>query len=267
MSLDLNVILSSILGGLIAVSGSLAVAALYIRNQKKSEDKRRLHERIQKTYFEEGVLPIEAALSEYGTSTVFAIVDLRIWVVRCLKFERGGRKLLEAKIEEILKRPAIIDLTRHNFSLAMKWFPTLQRFGMPLYNSIKRTFQLYSTVLSDQLSLEHIQRQIADSSIDEFSRGSAAVGKLLQRTQIYLERRLENLKDYVWQRDYEKYLDFLEMTKEQSYQTFLSELKQYIEHLNKWSDALTSKKSEDRKETSLALSKWLSEHIDLNPFQ
>lgn len=267
MSLDPSTILNSIIGGLIAISGSIAVAALYIRNQNKSEKKRRLHERIQKAYFEEGILPIEAAISEYGTSTVFAMVDLRIWVARCLKFKRGGRKLLEAKIEEISKRPAITDLTKHNFSLAMKWFPTLQRFGMPLYNSIKRTFQPYSTFLSDQLTLEHIQRQIADSSIDEFIRGSAAVAEMLQRTQIYLERRLENLKDYVWQRDYEKYLDFLEMTKEQSYQAFLSELNQYIEHLNKWSDALTSKKSEDRKETSLALSKWLSEHVDLNPFQ
>lgn len=267
MSLDPSIILSSIVGGLIAISGSLAVAALYIRNQNKIENKRRLHERIQEAYFEEGLLPIEAALSEYGTSTVFAIADLRIWVARCLKFKRGGPKLLEAKIEEILKRPAITDLTEHNFSLAMKCFPTLQRFGMSLYNSIKRTFQLYSRVLSDQLTLEHIQRQIANSSIDEFIRASAVVAEMIQHTQIYIERRLENLKDYVWQRDYEKYLDFLEMTKEQSYQAFLSELNQYLEHLNKWSDALTSKKSEDRKETSLALSKWLIEHIDINPFQ
>lgn len=174
---------------------------------------------------------------------------------------------METKIEEISKRPAITDLTSHNFSLAMKWFPTLQKFGIPLYDSIKRTFQIYSRLLSDQLTFEHLQRQLSASSIDEFMSGSAAVAEILQRTQIYLERRLETLKDYVWQRDYEKYLDFLEITKEQSYKAFLSELNQYLEHLNKWDGALTSKRSEDRKRTSVALSKWLSENIDRNPLQ
>lgn len=247
--------------------GAIAVAILYIRNQNKREKKSRLHERIQKAYFEEGILPIEAAISEYGTSSVFAMADLRIWVARCLKFEQGGFKRLEAKIEEISKRPAITDLTSHNFSLAMKWFPTLQKFGAPLYDSIKRTLQLYSRLLSDQLTFEHVQRQLSASSIDEFMRGSAAVAGIVQRTQIYLERRLENLKDYVWQRDYEKYLDFLEITKEQNYKAFLSELNQYLEHLNEWSDALTSKSGEDRKRTSLALSKWLLENIDYNPLE
>jgi len=258
------------LGSIIAISGSIAVAVLYIRNQNKSENKRRVHERIQEACFEQGIVPIEAAISEYGTSTVFAMVDLRTWVARCLKFREGlpaEHKLLEAKIEGIAKRPAVEDLTKHTFSLAMKWFPSLQRFGMPLYNSVKRTFQVYSMFLSDQLALEHIQRQIKGSSIDEIIRALAAVGEILQRTEIYLERRMENLKDYIWQRDYEKYLDFLEMTKEERYQNFLSELNQYLEHLTKWSDAQTSERSEDRKETSLALSKWLNEHIDLNPFQ
>lgn len=267
MPLDPNTIVSSLLGSLIGMIGAIAVAILYIRSQNKSERKRRLYERIQEAYFENGILHIEAAISEYGTSSVFAMADLRIWVGRCLKFERGGLELLEAKIEEISKRPAITDLTTRNFSLAMKWFPTLQKFGMPLYNSIKRTFQLYSRLLSDQLTFEHVQRQLSASSIDEFMHGSAAVAEIVQRTQVYLERRLENLKDYVWQRDYEKYLDFLEIIKEQRYKAFLSEWDQYLEHLSKWSDALTSKKPEDRKGTSRALSKWLLENIDHNPLQ
>ena len=225
-----------------------------------------MHERIQ-AYFEEGIIPIEVAVLEYGTSSVFALADLRIWVARCLRFERGGPKLLEAKIEEISKRPAITDLTTHNFSLAMKWFPTLHKFGMPLYNSVKRTFQLYSNILSDQLTYEHVQRQLSASSIDEFMAGSAAVAEIVRRTQVYLERRLENLRDYVWQRDYEEYHDFSEISKEQSFEAFTSELNQYLKHLNEWSKALTSKKSEDRERASGTLSYWLSKNIDHNPLR
>jgi len=266
MSLDPTTIVSSLLGGLIAISGSITVALLYIRSQNKSDRKRRLHEMIQRRYFEEGVLPIEAALSEYGTSAVFAIVDLRTWVGRCLKFGEG-KKLLEAKIEEIVKRPTITDITQRNFVLAMKWFPTLQRFGMPLHDSIKRTFQLYSEVLSDILTFRSVQHQVAESSVEEFMRGSSAVGQMIQATEIYLERRLENLKDYVWQKDFENYYDFQKMFQEQKYTNFLSDLKQYFKYLSDWMDALRSEKSEDRKRTSLALSKWLTENTEHNPLQ
>ena len=267
MSLDLGTILNLALGSLIPILGSITVAILYIHNQNEIEKKKRLHETIQRAYFEEGILPVENAVSEYGTSTVFAIYDLGIWVKRCLQSGENF-KLFEEKIVQISRRPSIIDLTNRNFTLAVKHFPIIQRFGMPLYNSIKRTFQVYSTFLSDILTLENIQRQIEYSSIDEFIRSSINLAGLLQQTEIYLERRLEYLKEYIWQRDYEEYLDFLRINKEQKYQNFISELNQYLKYLDKFWKVFTSEsKPEDRRETSLALSKWLNEHIDLNPFE
>lgn len=265
MSLDPNVVLSSMLGSLITISGSIAVAVLYIRNQNKSEMKRRLHDRIEETYFEQGLLPMQAALSEYGTTAVFALADARMWVARCLIHGDGDVKFLGAKLEEIAKRPAVVDLTNHNFTLAMKWFPTLQKFGTAFYTSIKRTFQLYSSLVSDVLSLRHLQRNIKESSVDEVVRSLAAIAQLLDMTLMYLEKRFINLKDYFWQRDLESYENFSKMFLEQKYNGFLSVMDRYKDGLTQLMDALKSPKSEDRKETTLSFSKWLGENMDSNP--
>ena len=267
MSLDLNVVISSAIGSLIAISGSIAVAILYIRNQNKSEKKKILHERIQENYFDKGILPMQAALSEYGTSAVFAFADARRWMTRCLKDSEGGTKALKEKLEEISKRPAIIDLTNHNFSLAMPWFPSLQKFGAPFYVSLKRTFQLYSSILSDVVSLRGLQKSIEESSVDEVARSLGVIAQILDMTVSYLEKRFTNIADYFWQQDLESYEEFSKLFVEEKYKTFLSVMEKYLEGLTRLMDALRSAKSEDRKDATLSFSGWLGENMDYNPLQ
>lgn len=266
MSLDPNTIVSSIVGGLIAISGSIAVAVLYIKNQNKSENKKRLHKRIQETYFEKGILPMQAALSEYGTCTVFAFADARMWMTRCLK-DGGGTKLLKDKLEEISKRPAVMDLINHNFSLAMPWFPTLQKFGTPFYTSLKRTFQLYSSILADVVSLKGLQKNIEASSVDEVARSLGVLAKILDMTVMYLEKRFTSLSDCFWQKDVGSYEEFLKIFLEEKYKTFLSVMDKYLEGLTQLMDALRSAKSEDRARATLGFSKWLGENMDYNPLE
>jgi hypothetical protein len=76
-AIDVNVILNTVLGGTITISGSLAVAGLYISNQNKNQRKKQFRQLIEDTYFEKGIFPIFSALTEYGTSSVFAIDDIR----------------------------------------------------------------------------------------------------------------------------------------------------------------------------------------------
>lgn len=89
---------------------------------------------------------------------------------------------------------------------------------------------------------------------------------MIQATQLYLQTRLDNLKDYVWQKEFEEYADFLKMLQEKKYKNFLSDFEQYSNLLTEWMDAVKSPDSEARKNTSLALSKWLFENTKKNPF-
>lgn len=267
MSLDLNTIVSSLVGSLIAITGSIAVAVLYIRNQNKSEKKRRLHGRIQETYIEKGILPMQAALSEYGTSTVFAFADARMWITRCLIDGEGGTELLKTKLEEISKRPAVMDLTNHNFRLAMAWFPTFQRFGSAFYTSLKRTFQLYSSILSDVVSLESLQKSIKKSSADEVARSLGVLAQILDMTLMYLEKRFANIQDYFWQKEIESYEELSDLFLEEKYKMFLSVMDKYLQGLTQLMTALKSPRSEDRKETTLSFSKWLNQNMDHNPLE
>lgn len=267
MSLDLNTIISSLVGSLIAITGSIAVAILYIRNQNKSEKKRRLHERIQETYFEKGILPMQAALSEYGTSTVFAFADARMWLTRCLKYGEGDTELLKDKLEAISKRPAVVDLTNHNFRLAMAWFPTFQKFGSAFYISLKRTFQLYSSIVADVISLRGLQKNIKGSSVDEVARSLGVLAKILDMTVMYLEKRFVNIADYFWQKDVESYEEFSKLFLGEKYKMFLSVMDKYLQGLTQLMDALKSPRPEDRKEASLSFSKWLGKNMDYNPFE
>lgn len=176
MPLDPTTIVSSMLGSLIAMASSIIVAILYIRNQNLGEKKRRLNEQIQKTYIEQGILPMQEALSEYGVSTVFGINDVRVWAVRASKLG-GGEELLKQKMDEIKQRNTIKDLIQRKFSLAMESFSYLRRFGMQVYGSIIRTLQFYSEILSDVLTYQVMCPQIDESGIDEFERSIKAVLK------------------------------------------------------------------------------------------
>lgn len=265
--IDVNVLLSTILGGIITISGSLAVAGLYIRNQNKNQRKRRMQELIQQTYFEQGIIPVLGALSEYGTNTVFALADTRLWLVRCFRLGEGNVETLKVKLEEITKRPVIVDLTNHNFTSVLKSLPVLQKFGMPLYSSIKRTLQFYSSLVSDATSLTLLQKTIKSSSVDEVARSMGAIAQIIDLTLMYLERRFTNLRDYFWQQESENYQDFLKVFLDTKYLAFLSVLDQYMNGLTKLMDAMQSEKSEDRPRETLSFSKWLGDNLDNNPLE
>ncbi|MGA3190975.1 MAG: hypothetical protein ABSD73_00495 [Candidatus Bathyarchaeia archaeon] len=264
--IDVNVLLNTILGGIITISGSLAVAGLYIRNQNKNQRKRRLQELIQQTYFEQGILPVLAALSEYGTNTVFALADTRIWLVRCFRLGEGT-EVLKTRLEEIAKRPVIVDLTSHNFTNVLKWLPTLQKFGMPLYSSIKRTLQFYSSLVSDATSFSLLEKTIKNSSVEEVARSMGAVAQIIDFTLMYLEKRFTNLRDYFWQQELENYHDFSQVFSDTKYRNFLSVMDQYMKRLTQLMNAMQSEKPEDRPRETLSFSKWLGDNLDNNPLE
>lgn len=257
------------IGSFIAMATAIIVALLYIRNQDLSEKRRRLNEQIQKTYVEQGILLMQTALSEYGVNAVFGINDLKIWAVRALKLGEG-EELLKVKIDEIRQRPTITDLIQRKFGFAMESFSYLRSFGTQVYGSIIRTLQHYSELLSDILTYEAVRENIDRAGIDEFQRSAGAVAKMIEMTQLYLQTRLDNLKDYIWQKDFENYADFLNMLQIEKYRTFVSSFEQYNKLLTDWMDAMKSPDSEAgrraRKNTSLAFSKWLTKNTEQNPF-
>ena len=244
---------------------AIVVALMYIRNQNLGEKRRRLNEQIQRTYVEQGILPMQEALSEYGINAVFGIIDLGIWAVRDLKLGEDG-ELLKVKMGEIGQRPTITDLIQRKFSFAIESFSYLRRFGTQIYGSIIRTLQHYSEVLSDILTYEVVRRAIDEAGIDEFQRGANAVAQMIEATQLYLQTRLDNLKDYIWQKDFHNYADFLNMFQEEKYKNFVSDFEQYIKLLTDWMNAMKSPDSEARKNTSLSFSRWLTENTHHNPF-
>ena len=266
LEIDINVLLSTILGGVITISGSLAVAGLYIRNQNKNQRRRRLQELIQQTYFEQGVLPVLAALSEYGTTTVFGLTDTRMWLGRCYQSKEIDAEVLKERLVEISKRPVITDLSNHNFASVLKWLPALQRFGTPLYVSIKRTLQLYSSLVSDALSFAILEKSLESSSADEVIRSLGAIAQIIDLTLVYLEKRFTNLRDYFWQQNLEDYNDFVEVFSNTEYRQFLSAMDEYVKGLSQLMDAMHSEESDDRAKATISFSKWLSETLDRNPF-
>lgn len=248
------------------MASSIIVAIIYIRNQNLGEKRRQLNERIQETYVEKGILPMQGALSEYGVNAVFGVNDVKILAVRALKLGETA-ELTEAKVNEIRQRPTIKDLVQRRFSFAMESFSYLQRFGLQVYGSIIRTLQHYSELLSDILTYKVIRQNIDEAGIDEFSRSAGAVAQMIQATQLYLQTRLDNLKDYIWQKDFETYTDFLNMLQEEKYRNFVSDFEQYNKLLTKWMDAMKSPDSEARKNSSLAFSRWLGESTGKNPLE
>jgi len=265
MSLDPTTIISSLIGSLIAVVGSIVVATIYISNNKNLEKKRMLNEQIQKTYIDKGIFSMQVGLSQYGTNTIFGFNDLIVSAVRINKL--GEKSNLKQKIDEIKQRPTIDDLLQRKFSYTMDSFSYIRSFGIKIYGPMIRTIQCYSDLLSDFTNIDVLNRQISSAGIDEFERSGKAVMQILQSTQLYLQTRLDNLKDYILQKDFDSYTDFLNILKEEKYARYMADFEQYSTLLTNWMDSLRSQNSESRKSTSIALSKWLTENSEKNPLE
>lgn len=264
VGIDVNVLLSTVLGGVFAVTGSLAVAALYIRNQNKTQRKRLMRELVREKYFETGLLPIFSSLSEYGTSAIFALDDARKYVMRFT--QHRSQKILIENLGEISNRPTIIDLRAHNFVNVTKYLPTVHTFGNPVFTSIVRTLQAYSSLTNDATSGESLQRDIEVSSPQEVGRSLGAIAQILNQTLVYLEKRFINLRDYFWQQELQDYTDLSKVFLDKNYQSFLAQMDEYLNGLTKMMDAMTSDNSESRKNTTLSFSKWLNDNLEMNPF-
>lgn len=256
-----------IVGGSISILGSLIVAKLYIDNQNRREKEKDMHNLIINEYFSNGLFVISNAISEYGLGTVHALNDLRIWSIRCIKYMSGNYSLLKEKIDGIYKRKISIDLTNRNYGLASQAFPRIQIFGMSLYNSIKRTLQLYGDLLTDWLSIESIKEQSSSSSLDKFEEGLKNANSIVQMTEIFLENKIEQLKEYIFKKKYTTYEEFVQITHENQYEVFLFQINQYISYLQEWMDGLKSKNHKKRAISSFTLSYWLTEQKTINPFE
>lgn len=261
--IDINVLLSTILGGIITISGSLAVAAVYIRNQNKVQRKRHLREMIQQDYFNKCLNPTLGALSEYGMNTVFALFDASVLIGRYIKHEENPDDL-ERKLKEVSNRPLLTDLISHNFTHITEYLPMLQKFGTTLYVSVIRTVQFYSSIAADGTSYTVLKKG-PDSSLPEVSRSLGVLAMIVERIMIYLEKRFINLRDFFLTKEIENYDDFSKVFLEEDYSAFLSIIQQYIDGLTKLMDAMKSEKGEDRASASMGFSKWLADNMDNNP--
>jgi len=262
--IDVNVLLNTILGGVITISGSLAVAALYIRNQNKVQRKRYLRKMIQKDYFDNCINPALGALSEYGMNTIFALYDSGVLLGRYVQYKDITTRELEMKLKEISNRPLLMDLISHNFTYISKYRPLLQKFGTPLQSSIIRTLQFYSSIAADGTSYTVLKKSADSSSSEEVSRSLGVLALIIEQTLIYLEKRFINLRDYFLAKELENYDDFSKVFLEKDYATFLSVIKQYMDGLTKLMETMKTEKG-DRANVSLAFSKWLTDNMENNP--
>ena len=114
---------------------------------------------------------------------------------------------------------------------------------------------------------QNVYKQIDEVGIDEFQRGAGVVAQMIHLTQLYLQTRLDNLKDHILEKDFEDYNDFLRMLQEEKYKNFISDFEQYNKLFTEWMNATKRPEAEAIKNSSLALSKWLNENTDKNPFQ
>lgn len=261
--IDVNVLLNTILGGTITISGSLAVAALYIRNQNKVQRKRHLREMIQQDYFDQCLNPTLGALSEYGMNTIFALADSGMFLGRYIQLKEGSPEDFKKKLNEISMRPILMDLTSHNFTSISKYLPSLQKFGAQIHAAIVRTLQFYSSVAADGTSYIALKRSSDSSSVEEVSRSLGVLAMIIERTLVYLEKRFINLRDYFLAKELENYDDFIKVFLGKDYATFLSVIEQYMNGLTKLMDAMKGKG--DRANISLTFSTWLSDNMENNP--
>lgn len=253
---------------LLVLSSSLVVSVFTSIWQywvaKRFSSEKRSYQRIYDTFILNGLYPTEAAISEYGTATTLAFADLIPGVRECLGKD-NEKEAIEALLDEIGKRELVTDLMSRNYKIVGERFPRLQVFGMELYSASKRTIDAYSKFLRSNLKLSVFMEQVERSR--EEGRDNnwiperlAAAANLLQQTQLYMEARIRQLDDYLYEKGFTNYSEFTRLKDEENVKRLREELKEYLAKQGDFSAHTTQ-------ENSLALNKWLSDHEDINPLK
>lgn len=242
---------------------SVFLASFYFQRQIYLEN--RTSQFIQETYLE-NLHKVESEISNYGTSITVAILDIRR-DINVYKDNPLFKDTLKQKIIEIQNRKAINDLLNRDYGTSTEAFPKLHTFGAPLYSAVKNTLYSYSRWTEDLTNYDLLVSQI-DANITAVineKEGLHAIGMILQDTEIYLELRIRQLDDYIVSKNYKTVKSFQNIKEDEKLIAFNKELKEYNSLLKAW-DVSQSENKEDRKSSSTNLSKWLSEHIENNPF-
>jgi hypothetical protein len=263
LAFDLGDFLTSILGSAVAIVGSIAVAWIYVRNENRKSDKTRVYERIQETFFEKGLHPMESALSAYGFAATYAIMDARTSIARCLMMNEESKETMKEQLRKIAERPLVSDLVSRNFSLSMQTIPNTQRFGLQVHDALGRTFQFISAMVGEVLDLRVIEKN-SRQQIGEFVRSLGALAMFANLLQTYVARRLINVRDYLWDKQFDSYEQFVQSFDNEKYKRFLASLTKYSDYLSKMDDALRSQDGKARATLSLEFSKWLNDNMDNN---
>jgi len=219
-------------------------------------------QRFYDIYILNGLYNIETAINEYGTATTTVFSDL-VQDIKKNYYESDKEIKIQKVIDKICKRELVIDLMNRNYKMTRGNLPRIQYFGMELYNASIRTINTFSKYLLDNLRIDNIIEQI-DSSINQgydekwFSDRLLDTAKILQRNQIYIQRKFRFLDEYLYNTGYKKYLNSLYVKKDNNLKKFNDEIQEYIQLHDDWME-------KQNPETSLKLSKWTSDHIDSNP--
>ena len=151
MVLDYTTVISGAVGSLIAMIGSIIVAFLYIKHQNNLEKYKLINQQIQKTYLDEGIFPLQEAITEYAISCIFTFMDYRKYL-NIMFIDMKNEKLFIEKINDLKERPPIKDLMQRKFGIAMEPLSHIRGLGNPIYGSIIKTFQIWSELITDVLN-------------------------------------------------------------------------------------------------------------------
>lgn len=225
---------------------------------KKFSSEERIYQRIYDTFILNGLYPIEAAISQYGNAVTLAFADLRPAVMDSFG-KQNMKNLIKPVLDEIRRRELVADLISRNYRIAGKRFPRLQVFGMELYNAAKRTIDAYSRFLRDNLQIDVFMKQVKEAiskgqNVDWLLERIKAAALILQQTQVYMERRLRQLDDYLYKKGYHDYSEFIRLKDDINMKRLREEFKEYLARHGRFLAHTTE-------ETSLELSKWLNERF------
>jgi len=261
---DVSSIIGGLIGGILGVAGSIIVAIIYIRNQNKSEKNKRINEQIQKTYVEQGILPLQEAIQEYAIGSIFTISDYKKYLINIYSKQNNEKKFLEM-VKSINERPVVKNLIDRQFDSAIDTFPHVRRFGNIVYGIVIRALQNRSDLVRDIMNWENMKPQFSKNDTDEMERSLNGVSALIQESQLYLLKRLDNLKDYIWENDYNNYSDFLKILESQEYRAFLDDLESYNKLYTRIMDAFHDPDRTKMKTVSIEFNEYTKKIIE-NPF-
>lgn len=261
-------ILAIILGsGLLSTALSLIVTDRQQKTYFQMESQRiqeqfereRIYDIIYKTYILDCIHPLICEINQYSQCIQSSIYDLKdAW--RYSENITLKEKYILNQVDTLYNNSLFMKILTGNTVESLYYLPHLRHFGYEVHRSVLMTINHFTVTAIDITNKDFILSILYDENPDTYILVLDHYRIMAQFTARYVEQRLIELENYMWECNYNNFNDFIKIRYDSKLIPYIFEMTEFNQKFTEYGEIPVMYRAEKYFEFSM----WINEKVKTN---